>query len=540
MDNSAKKKMYQLKKTAREKMAHNISSNDLSGINFKITDEWISGQLAVSKEEISSFEKSLIEDFAEVNIDCLFQDCRKRVIESIITPLGLGKFVSMYDRVGGNVDTIHNSRQIGEDGNPIGTEKFKKKYAERGEYDSNKYHSDPQYKNANRDKKNKRDQGRLNDDYSGEKILPNQPYDQDHVISAKEIHDDGGAVLSGLKGVELANDDSNLKATNRAINRNKGAQPMSDFVLKLEKTRVQRQTEIRELKSKPDLTDQEQKKLEKLETCESADVELMMKADEIARNQYNKKINQTYYSSKEFCLDLTKTSAIEGVRIGIKQAIGLLLVDLSNALLDELIDSYRHGFIDGVQSESLIKSIKMRLQKVANVVITRWKNIVVAFKDGALSGMLSNIITTLINTFLTTAKNIVRIIREGAFVLVRAVKIILFPPKEMSIEESWDAALKLIVSSSFTLGGIVIEEYFTKAFISVAWLGPFTSTLSVICAGILTGVATSYALYTIDKLDPFGVHDRKKRCYIRQKIQKIGTAHIEKLDGLCAEYDISD
>lgn len=263
-------------------------------------------------------------------------------------------------------------------------------------------------------------------------------------------------------------------------------------------------------------------------------MQLMLAADEKARAEYNKKINVKYYTSKEFAKDLAKTSGVEGLKMGLQQAVGLLLVDVSNALLDELIMIYHHGFMENTCSNTT-DAIKTKLERVAHRAMNNWQKMVSAFRDGTMSGVLSNLITTLINAFLTTAKNIIRLIREGTLVLYKAAKMILFPPPGTCKEECWDAALKLIVSGVVTLGGITLEEYFSKMLGPISWLGPAADTLSIIAAGILTGIATTCALYTINKWDPFGVHDIKKRRELATKIREIGIESMNNLQALEAK-----
>ncbi|WP_329030725.1 hypothetical protein PCP11_31255 (plasmid) [Pseudomonas aeruginosa] len=48
---------------------------------------------------------------------------------------------------------------------------------------------------------------------------------------------------------------------------------------------------------------------------------------------------------------------------------------------------------------------------------------------------MSNLITFLINNFLSTAKRFVTIIREGLLGLVKAFKMIMFPPKGITSSE---------------------------------------------------------------------------------------------------------
>lgn len=61
--------------------------------------------------------------------------------------------------------------------------------------------------------------GTLKDAYTGRTVARNVKVDLDHVIAAKEIHDDRGRILAGLDGIDLANNDDNLKPTDRSINR---------------------------------------------------------------------------------------------------------------------------------------------------------------------------------------------------------------------------------------------------------------------------------------------------------------------------------
>jgi hypothetical protein len=77
-----------------------------------------------------------------------------------------------------------------------------------------------------------KDAGCYYDAYTGETIARNEKSDLDHVVSAKEIHDDAGRVLAGLKGTDLANSNENLDATNPRTNRTKKADSMDDFIQK--------------------------------------------------------------------------------------------------------------------------------------------------------------------------------------------------------------------------------------------------------------------------------------------------------------------
>lgn len=57
-------------------------------------------------------------------------------------------------------------------------------------------------------------------------------------------------------------------------------------------------------------------------------------------------------------------------------------------------------------------------------------------------------------------------------------------------------------------------------------------------SGIITGLATSIALYGLDKWDPFGAKDLKKRRFLRDRIQERGQKSKDYLDEMCLKYGI--
>ena len=78
--------------------------------SFKIVDEHYDFKydFTVSKDEAKEFLEQFKKDFNQERFDKLIIDCRKEVINSIVTPFGLGKILSVYDKVGGNITTTQN------------------------------------------------------------------------------------------------------------------------------------------------------------------------------------------------------------------------------------------------------------------------------------------------------------------------------------------------------------------------------------------------------------------------------------------------
>ena len=86
---------------------------------------------------------------AETDIyDSIFKQYERVIIQSLITSFGLDFLVR--DQYGGDVDTIHNVRQIGNDAQmKYKNKKNEEAYNNRGEYNSKNYHSHPNYINTN-------------------------------------------------------------------------------------------------------------------------------------------------------------------------------------------------------------------------------------------------------------------------------------------------------------------------------------------------------------------------------------------------------
>jgi len=234
----------------------------------------------------------------------IFKQYESVIIESLITSFGLDFL--MNDRYGGDVDTILNARKVGKDNRmTYKNEKNREAYNNRGEYNSHVYHSDKGYIDKNREISQQKDAGLLYDAYTGETIARNEKSDLDHVVSAKEIHDDAGRVLAGLKGTDLANSNENLDATNPRTNRTKKADSMDDFIQKYG----------------DEYTDSQK--------------ENMRQKDAKAREAYERKLAKAYYTSPQFAKDVAFAAGNAGIKMGMRQALGFVFVEVWFAVKEE-------------------------------------------------------------------------------------------------------------------------------------------------------------------------------------------------------------
>lgn len=459
----------------------------------------------LSKPEIGTQEArelivQLEAGFESARLEEMLKKAQRDLIGAIAGPLGLGKVLAVHDKLGGNVDTIHNARQ-----QVYATDEARQKYAEKSDYDSSKYHGDKRYIDKNAMDTVAQASGRLENAYTGE-IMGDKhidPRNLDHTIAAKEIHEDAGRILAGLDGAELANSSSNLNPTKERFNKFKGQQKAEAVVRKLQQESPERSARITELKSKSELTVKESNELElHLQKQAIADSpERLLEIDKTAREEYEGKLRDKYYNSNEFRNEVIGTSIKEAGKMGFQQVFGMLMVEFFSSAFDEIKQVYKHG----QQADSMLSELSTRLRRVAVTVASKWEGLVKSFSGGFISGFISNAVTILINTFVTTGKRVVRLIREGVLSLLKAVKILLFPPKDLNFQQAAHEAMKLLAVGGVVVGGVALEESVEMLIKSVPFFAPFASVMTAVFVGAVTAFCMTFVCYLIDKMDLLGV-----------------------------------
>lgn len=509
-----------------DKLLHQrIDSDRLASLDYS-TNTSIS--LEVNATEVEALLFELKASFNKDRLEQMLVETKRSVTASIVGPFGLGKIVSAYDKTGGNVDTVHNVRN-----GIYATDAEKTTYDERGDYNSHEVHSDSQYKSVNREHSKQQKSEGIDDTYSDEIINAGNNRNLDHVNSGKQTHDDAGRVLAEIDTEKLANIDENLKSTTETVNKSKGAKSPEEFASYLEATSVERKDRIQSLKnSENNLTYKEKKELQKLTTLNEADPEKIRDAGRKAQEAQDKEINK-YYGSDKFIKKTFSTGVNEGVKMGTQQAFGYLLVEFFSSGIVEIKDAYDNG----LEGDSLYKDIKVRLTRIGRNITDKWKGVVEGFSTGFISGFISNLITTLVNMFVTTAKRFVRMIREGVFSLLKALKLILLPPANMSFTETMHEAMKLIAAGGVVIAGVALEEIIEKLVLSVPFLVPFAPIVTAVIVGSLTAIAMSLIAYLIDKMDIFGVIKAQETKFILENLNKDIDEKLKRCESISEEMD---
>ena len=421
----------------------------------------------------------------------IWNEYERVIMQSLITSFGLDFLV--HDQHGGDVDTIHSVREIGKDPNmAYKSTSNQAAYANRGEYNTYEYHQDPRYIAINKRVSESKKSGSLTDEYTGKKVAKNANIDLDHAISAKEIHEDPGRILAGLNGTDLANCDDNLKPTDRSINRSMQDKDMEDYLQKWETERPHRQSRISELKSKGSLSDRERKELAKLEKLEQIDPDKMRAENKKARAAYEAKLAKAYYTSPEFLKDTAVAAGSRGAEMGMRQAMGFVFVEIWMSSKNEI-----QSLPAGKDLKDMLEAVGRGVKKGVENAKVKYKEILAKFGEGFFAGALASLTTTICNIFFTTAKNLVKCIRQIYASVVEAGKILLFNPDNLMFGDRIKTSTIILATGASVLVGTAVGELINKTPIAaIPGVGPFVTAF---CSSLISGLISCTLLIFLDR-----------------------------------------
>lgn len=426
----------------------------------------------------AAVEKDFFPNKGENLMDSLFKQYERVIMESIITSFGLDGLIQ--DQHGGDVDTIHNVRQIGTD-DKMGYKNASNKvaYDERGDYNYATYHSGENYKRMKREaKKDFRETGKtVTDAYAGGELYfpgkstgadPKKSGEVEHVLTTKTTHEDRGRVLSGLKGEDLADSPENLVFTNKSLNASMGAT----------KDEMGNPVDIPDyIALHPELPEETKKN--------------MMREYEKAKKAYEAKLAKAYYTSSKFWSDTAKATGKTAVAMGARQVWGFIFTEVWFAVRDE----FDH-IVRPFDFAKVLRSIGEGVKKGFENAKTKYKDLISKFKDGAIAGAMSSLTTTLCNIFFTTAKNVVRIIRQTYASMVQATKVLFINPDNLPFGERMRATAKILATGASIVVGVLVNEALEDSPIGkIPVVGEIISTF---CGSLVTGIMTCTLLYYFD------------------------------------------
>lgn len=464
--------------------------------------------LEVNATEVETLLSNLRASFNKDRLEQLLGDTKRGVISSIAGPFGLGKIISAHDKMGGNVTTVHNANN----GVYVNDED---RYT-REDYTHSKNSEGKQFANAGKNSsgaiytRSQMDENQMvQDAYTG-KIVKADTTSPDHVESLSQYHKNGGFMQTSEQKADFATDEDNLALTDRSIN-----QSMRDF----DKEEWSSKKNEAGIKNKERFGIDEQKLKKQIK-----------KGKETSERHLPSDIDKAKYYLK----NSVATGVSEGAKMGVQQAFGYLLVEFFLSSIIEIKDVYSNG----LEGDSLYKDIKIRLIRIGRSVANKWENVIEGFSSGFISGFISNIITTLVNMLVTATRRLVRMIREGVFSLLKALKLMLFPPADMSFVEAAHEAMKLFAAGGIVIAGVALEEVVEKLVLSVPFLAPFASIATAVIVGSLTAIVMSLVVYLIDQMDILGVMKAKETRYILDNLDGDIDEKIKAARNISEEIDV--
>ena len=419
----------------------------------------------------------------------IFQQYEKVIIDSLITSFGLDFLIQ--DQHGGDVDTIHNVRKIGQDE----LMRYKNSsneaaYNNRPEYDARSYHAGGNFQKTKHEARktwqetyqdidNQYQSGKIGFYGHTNAIDPKRKAELDHIIECKSIHDDRGRLLSGLSGQSLADDPANFAWTNKSLNASMGAWAARKNESYRKEHGCDAPMEMVDIKAyvneHPDLDSETKQRL--------------LAHYEKAKKAYDTKINRAYYTSKSFVRDTTFAAVKTGFKMGVRQVLGLVFSEIWFAVKDVIKAGKSTG-------ESLFHSIGEGVKQGLLNAKAKYKVLMERFLDGAIAGVLSSLTTTLCNIFFTTAKSLVRIVRQSWSSLVSATKILLFNPDSLPSGERIRAAAKILATGASVVAGTMVSELIAKT--TVGTIPIIGNIVQTFCGTLVTGIMSCSLLYLLD------------------------------------------
>ena len=187
------------------------------------------------------------------------------------------------------------------------------------------------------------------------------------------------------------------------------------------------------------------------------------------------------------------------------KAIGDLIILAIKPLFFEITDIVKNGVKHGLEADSFSSALKLRFKRVMNF----YKKEIMPFIKEAIKGFFDNIITN----FFTALGGIIisllgkslGMIVKGFKSIVEAVRIAFSRDPKYTPAQKGDAILKLLSTTVITL----VIEHFSSQIMAFIQGTPF-DFLSDIATIMLSGIASTFVVYFLDKIDLFSAKNEKQ------------------------------
>ena len=409
----------------------------------------------------------------------IWKQYERVILESILSAFLLDFMIA--DLHGGDVDTINNVRQVGTD--PLMNYKNSANivaYNDRGEY----AHKDVEGPGTNYQtiKHNARaaygesNSNTVNDAYTNRELhflgkSKGRPTEKnanlDHVVAAKTVHDDRGRVLSGLSTKDIADVKENLAWTNEHLNKSLSDTDKAAYV-----------------NEHPELSEDTKQRL--------------LEADKRAREAQDKMMFQAYYldpsnpQCRQFYKDATVAAGKLGIKMGIRQALGFVFVEVYLVTKQEV-----QSLAPGCDYSDISKAVTVGLKKGFESALSNYKEILAKFEEGLVAGGLASLCTTLCNIFFTTGKFFIKNIREILSCIVRSTRVLLLNPEDLELGDRLKMSSVIMATGASVLAGSYVGVKLAET--PIAEIPIIGDLIIRFCSTLVSGLLSCTFLIFMDR-----------------------------------------
>lgn len=452
----------------------------------------------MNKNENAYDDASLDFDFdekereLEEELEKVFSDLEmlKEDKEKIGNPDALGKVVldEVWKQFGNQIGWDMTAETL--------IQKYDREHPETYEEVGKKVMQDERYKEANKEMKQKQQEGNLRDEYTGKDIKPGDKANLDHTVSRKELYENKRRKQANIATEDLANKKENLNATNESLNKSKGKKSVQEMV----ETREAREAKLRKQNERANQKIDEsnmsetekrlakEKKNKRLQDKLDADDELMKQKDAQARKAINKDI------AKGVVKETGKKAGKDALKAMAVQALFDLLNEVMNGMIRFLkakAKSFK-GFLD--EMKQAIKNFISKLSSFLRTGVTT-----------AVGTIVSEIFGPVVSLFTKLASLIKQGFRSfGDAIAYLANK----DNRDKSFSVKVAEVGKIIVAGLTAMGAIFGGELIEKALIvafpvlvtiKIPLLGSLANMMGLFFASMISGVVGAIILNLIDK-----------------------------------------
>lgn len=353
---------------------------------------------------------------------------------------------------------------------------------------------DKRYKDANKAMKEQQKAGVLKDEYTGKDLKPNEKANLDHVVPRKELFDNKRRKQANLSVTDLANKEENLKPTNEALNKSKGAKSNKEYVetreirekALLEQNKKANKKVDESNKSNLEKSLQKEKNNKSLNDKLAADDELMMQVDKEARKAINKdiRVNATKEVGKKAGKDALKTMTISA------------LFSLSKEIMNGLIRFFKEKS----------KSFNRFLSEMKEAIKSFFSKILSVLQTGA-STLIGTIISEIFGPVVSIFKKMASLIKQGISSVIDAVNYL----RDKKNKDKPFGVKVAQVGKIITVGlvggsAIFLGEVFEKFLLTIPGMqielpliGTLANMIGLFLSSLVSGLVGAIVLNLIDK-----------------------------------------